>query len=49
MESDSQVLQLLRDAGEIPTNQIGGVEWRDLQKKFMDKEFNHQQFIKQLN
>ena len=49
MESDSQVLQLLREAGEIPSNQIGGVEWRDLSKKFLDKDFNHQQFIKGLN
>ena len=50
METEQeQVLNLLREAGEIPSNLIGGIEWRDLRHKFLDKSFDHQQFIKGLS
>ena len=42
-------MKLLREAGEISSNLIGGMEWEDLQKKFLDKEFDYAKFIKELS
>ena len=42
-------MKLLREAGEFESNLIGGVEWEDLQKKFLDKEFDYGTFIHELS
>ena len=47
--SSDRAMRLLEEASDVEAIMIGGISWRELNRKFLDPEFNSVEFFKSLS